>query len=230
MKIKGTFVDQVSGSLAGITGSRNRGGQYLRRRANPVNPNSARQADVRSIFSGLVSSWLSTVTTAGRQAWTAYANNVPNTDSLGNTIVRTGQQMYIGCNTPRLQAGLARVDTGPVIFDTGENPVSITTFEVVSPTTINVVGNLSAPASDDGDLLLYIGPPQNVSRNFFKGPYQFAAAIPVAAAATTFTEATLEYLSSNVIAEGDWLPVRMRMAYDDGRLSTVYETFVTPVA
>lgn len=230
MKIRGTFVDQISGSIAGITGSRNRGGQYLRRRATPTNPNSLRQADVRNIFSGLVSAWTSTLSTLQRQQWRDYAAAVPRTDTIGNTIFSTGQQAYIGANTPRLLAGLPRIDAGPEVFNTGENVVAITAITVDSPTEISVTATLSAPASAAGDCLLFLGAPQNPSRNFFKGPYQYAGSVGFAAAATTAVFAELVYQSATTLEEGMWIPYRLRCTFDDGRLSTVFEGFTSLVA
>lgn len=232
MKTKGALLGTMSGSIGGATASRNRGGQYFRQRVVPTNPNSSRQAAVRAIFSGLVTAWLDTLTAAQRAAWKGYADGTPRTNALGDELILTGQQMYIACNTARLQAGLSRVDAAPTTNNRGESPTLIdgdtggvaNTIEFASGAlTTNV--DISAAASDDGDALLFIGEPVNASINYFKGPYQFAAATSFASTDTVanFTNATGTLGMTTPLVGGQYRPARAVLAYDDGRVSTAYE-------
>jgi len=238
MKTKGALLGTMSGSIGGATASRNRGGQYFRQRVVPTNPNSLKQQQVRSIFGGLVNAWVNSLTQAQRDAWSTYANNVPRTNTLGDQLILTGQQMYIGANTARLQAGNARTDVAPTTFDRGENVVEVVDNSGGTPDqltilsgSLDVAANLSAPASDDGDCLLYIGRPQNPSINFFKGPYQFAAKVAVSSSATdaVFTDTLTGLPIDDPIADGQNRPVRIVMVYDDGRYSEAYEAILPVV-
>jgi len=117
MKFKSAIVTQASGSIGGLTAAHNKGGMYLRSRATPVNPQTAAQVAIRNAMSQLTTAWQETLTAAQRDAWRTYAENVLLPDKLGEPRNIGGIGMYIRSNVPRLQAGLARVDDGPVVFD-----------------------------------------------------------------------------------------------------------------
>ncbi len=93
-----------SGSIAGTVHSHNRAGQYTRNRRAPVQPiGTGRRAQVRAAFSAATSGY-AVLTEAERAAWTSFGAGHPITDSLGQTIVLTGQQMYV-----RVSATLANI-------------------------------------------------------------------------------------------------------------------------
>jgi len=239
MLTKGALLGTMSGSIGGATASRNRGGQYFRQRVVPTNPNSSRQQAVRGIFAGLVAGWISELTSAQRAAWKTYADNVPFTNALGDQVTLTGQQIYIGANTARKQAGLTDALVAPTTFDRGESVVRLEDGVGNAENTIDIVGDatvlsalLSAGASDDGDALLFIGEPQNPTINYFKGPYQFAGVVAVASAATSadFSSLVASTLPINTpLAENQRRPVRVVMVYDDGRYTAGYEAICTIV-
>jgi len=177
-----------------------------------------------------------TLTAAQRTAWATYAGNVPRTDRIGQTIQLTGQQWYIASNTPRQQARNSGLTAGasvplapdaPTTYNRGETVVGATTLTEAT-STLTLTALLSAAASDDGDGLLFVGPPLNAGRTYFKGPYQLAGAVAVAASATTAafvldqTDGT-EWASEHVFSAGDRLPFRVVMVYDDGRISQSYD-------
>ena len=94
-----------SGSQANTTASHNRAGQYLRNRRKPVTPTrTAKQGILRGKFGSASAAW-QTLTTAQQSAWTAVAANYPVVDSLGQTVVLTGQQYFIGLQTSLMNAG-----------------------------------------------------------------------------------------------------------------------------
>lgn len=221
---------QMSGSAGSLVASRNRFGSYFRTKVSPVNPNTLRQQTMRTIFTTLVNAWIDELDAAERTAWKTYADNVPI-----NGEILTGQNHYIRANSIRLQIDEPRIDAAPVIFDTG---APVTSIEITTDATLNVFGvnlaidalaidaNIDATASEDGDVVLYMGAPINLTRNFFKGPYQFAASAPVVAAqpqgifAQLFT--VLESDNGDP-AVGQNRPIRIRVMYDDGRLSDSFE-------
>lgn len=110
-----------SGSVAGVTSSRNRSGQYRRTRAVPVNPNTVAQSGVRSRLASLAAAWR-TLTAEAQLGWVAYANAHPRTNPIGTTYVLTGMQAYVGVNGELGSAGLALVDVAPE-SDTPDAPV-----------------------------------------------------------------------------------------------------------
>lgn len=86
-----------SGSYQGLTASRNRYGQYIRTRAIPVNPDTISQQLVRQRFAALVTAAAS-LSDADITGWKDWADAHPRTDSLGQSIVITWQQAFIGVN------------------------------------------------------------------------------------------------------------------------------------
>ena len=86
MLIKSQLITQASGSIGGLVGSHNAGGMYFRARTIPVNPGSAAQIAVRNIVAQLTAAWTADLTAAQRTAWQTYADNVPTTNRLGDSI------------------------------------------------------------------------------------------------------------------------------------------------
>lgn len=175
------FTSQIltgaSGSIGGLTASRNAGGPYFRARAVPINPNTTLQNDVRATIADLSNRWSNVLTKVERDAWTLYADNVPLTGPLGAERTVSGLAMYVRGNLSRGQAALIRADAAPVIFDTGDfSPV--TDVIIVGQTVTFVFTNTDDWANEDeAAMLVYIGRPQNPGVNYFTGPYQFAGQI-----------------------------------------------------
>lgn len=191
--------------MAGLTLSRNRGGLYLRARANPVNPASGPQVEIRTIFGNLSTRWQS-LTDAQREAWKTYAENVTVTNSLGEQITLTGHQMYVRNNTARVQAGFSPVDDGPVVFASDVlSPVSV----VLDAGTSNIVVTFEETDEwvdeDDAGLLVYGSRQKAPTINFFKGPYRFAGIIE----------------GDSITAPTSPQPIASLFAFDDGNAAFV---------
>ena len=174
MLIKGTFVSQPSGSLGGITASHGRSGTYLRARVVPVNPNTVWQQAVRNIAGNLATAWVTQLTSVQREAWEAYAAQVAMTNAVGDTIYLTGLNHFLRSNTPRIQAGLARVDDGPTIY-----ALTDMTLPVMSISEATQQSSIAYTDTDDwanevgGFLMSSLSRPKNVTINYFKGPYRY---------------------------------------------------------
>jgi hypothetical protein len=220
MKFKSAVIASGGGSLGGLTLSRSRTGMYLRTRANPVNPNTAKQVLVRASFGNLSTGWQA-LTQVQRDAWTLYADNVPVVNSQGDTFNLTGHQMYVRCNTPRLQAGLATVSNGPVVFShdslapvTAVWSVTTGTQEVAFDDTDDWVGE------DDAALLVYGSQQMAPTINYFKGPYQLLGTIDGdSVTAPTSPDNSLSF--AGVMTEANKAALRVRTSRADGRLSPV---------
>lgn len=242
MKLTPTLGGTYSGSLGGFTASHNAGGLYLRRRSIPTNPNTTRQQVIRSAMGNVVQHWSMNLSEAQRQAWRDYAANTPVTNTMGQVITLSGINMFARTNVARLQRdaieGLASglLDTAPTLFNTGESPLVVEVFSGIfttPPGTLTLSGLLGSAASDDGDLHLFIAAPQTPGTRFYKGPYQYAAAAAITATDDTYAfsavDLATDWFSSTVPVAG-WdglmVPIRMRVLYDDGRLSEVFEQLV----
>lgn len=145
-----------SGSAAGTTSSRNRFGQYRRTRAVPVNPGSPAQSSARSSLAAASQAWAG-LTEAQRAAWAAYAEGHPRTDSLGQTIILTGHQMFVGFYAAAAAAALSLPTDAPygeppaapamVVTALNDSAVSVTLTPGVVPANSSVVIEAGRPVS-----------------------------------------------------------------------------------
>lgn len=180
MKYNDILVGQLSGSLGGVTASRNRYGTYLRKKATPVNPATPFQEVVRQAFRQLPIAWTETLTDAQRSEWDSYAQHVPLVGADGQPVFLNGQTHYIRSNVPRLQLGLARVDDAPATQNLG----TFTAPTIDSLTAATELLSLNFTETDEwvdetGSIMVVRGSrPTNPTVNFFKGPYRQTAGVP----------------------------------------------------
>lgn len=185
-----------SGSVAGVTSSRNRFGQYRRTRAVPVNPNTDAQVAARSRLSSLAQAWrgLSALTKA---AWTAYAAANPRVDSLGQVIVLTGAQMYVSFNSQREAFGFAAADAVPVGVQPTAPVISDWTFTVGSECAITFT---PTPLPADTALVVEVASPKSPGVTFVQDYRLIAVAPP--ASITPFNFYTEIQAKFGTIGEG----------------------------
>lgn len=178
MKFKSPIISQGSGKIGGAVYSHNRSGNYIRNWRSPVNPNTAFQQAVRNAMSALQTRFAQTLTAAQRTGWATFAANVPRTNTLGDSINLTGQQWYVACNTYRLQASVAVVDAPPTVFEMATITLPVPTITAAGTTVSLAYTNTDTWAAEAGGyLLLYASRAQNVTKNFFKGPYRLAGKV-----------------------------------------------------
>lgn len=216
MLFRGVIVGAASGKLGSMVASHNKGGQYMRARVVPSGAvASPFQAVVRNSLASLSSAWSSELDEDQRAAWENYALNVPGTNRLGDSIQLSGQNWFIGCNTPRLQAGLDRVDDAPVIFDRG----NISMFPVVE--ALNDTGGtitFGSTLTADAVIMVYQGRPFSPGRGKYYGSMRLATTDTLTGGmgSITFAPPFPTGGSANQTA------FNLVITYDDGRLSTPF--------
>ncbi len=221
MLIKSALMTQFSGSIGGLTGSHNRGGQYLRARTIPTNPGTPQQNAVRQFVADLVNLWQSTLTADQREAWNTYALNTAFINRLGDQTFLSGLNQYVRSNVPRLQASLPRIDDGPQIFTTGDFTQTSAGFVAASDDILLAFTDTDAWANEDASaMLLYSSRPQNQTINYFKGPYRFAGTVLGDAITPPTSPATIPAAFVFVVDQKIFAYVRVTRA--DGRLSTLF--------
>lgn len=109
----GPMVAQVSGRVAGIVFSHNRGGAYVRNGSIPVKVSSDKALSYKAILSAASQGW-SALTDAQRSAWKAFGQTKTTTNRLGKAIKLSGQNWYIALTARLLAAGEAAIVTPPV--------------------------------------------------------------------------------------------------------------------
>lgn len=129
-----------SGSQANTTASHNRAGQYYRNRRAPVQPvGTGRRAFIRASFGAASTAWAG-LTAANQAAWVSFAASHPITDSLGQSITLTGQQMFVSVGTQLLNCGQALPTVPPVSTTVAAPVVSVFTVTHLGVITITMVG------------------------------------------------------------------------------------------
>jgi hypothetical protein len=224
VKFKSQVFTQASGSVGGLTFAHNKGGLYTRARSIPTDPGSPDQTQRRGVFSGLASDWVLVLSPAQRQSWADYAANVPLIDSLGEARTIPPLAQYVRSNTVRLLAGLTKLNGAPALYTLGSlAPISVTASSGTQLLTISFDETDDWPTTNNSALVILASRSQNLSTNFFKGPYRFAGAILGDALSPPTSPQTLTApfflnTSSRVFVQG-------RVTEGDGRLSYAQRAF-----
>ena len=225
MKFKGTHISEASGSLAGVTYAHNRGGQYMRARAVPVNPNTLQQQAVRNYMASRSAAWGSILTQAQRDGWEAYADQVLLTDALGEPRKATGLNHYVRCNVPRMQAAMAGspLQVAPATFDMGSytNPVLGAISAASSTASIAYTNSDLWAIAIGGAMLIHISAGQSPACAYFKGPYRYAGKVLGAVSPPTSPYACPLPFAVQVAQK---VFVKISFIQVDGRLSSPFRT------
>lgn len=221
MKFKPTIIGEASGSVGSLTFSHNRGGQYIRVRAIPVNPGSLFQQVVRALLAGLTSEWNSVLTPAQRDGWDQYALNVPMSDTLGEPRNVGGVAMYVRSNVPRLQAALPGVLDAPTEFNLGDFTLPVIA-SITAPTALSLgFTDTDEWANEDDSAMIISGSRgNNASINYFKGPYRLADSILGDAITAPTSPAAI--VLPFTLAAGQKAFIQGRVSRADGRLSSPF--------
>lgn len=165
-----------SGSHNGDTFSRNRWGQYMRRRAVPVNPATATQLVQRARMSTNAAAWRA-LTDTQRAGWTSLGLMITRTDSLGQAYDLNGFAAYCSVNNNNLDAGNAAVADAPAIV----TPPTILTATITLTAAAMSIAYTATPLGAGQRLFSFISPQQSAGRKFNKN-YRLIAVSAAAAA------------------------------------------------
>lgn len=215
----GGGVIQMSGSIAGNTFARNRFGNYVRARTKPVNPNSDKQAAVRAALSYLAEYWSSTLTAEQRTAWATYAAAVAMKNRLGEVVYLTGFNHFIRSNTELKRLGLTLVADGPTELSLPTKDPTFAIAATADDQKIAITFDDTEPWCDidEAFLMVYMGRPQIITRNFFAGPWQYTGKIDGDSATPPTTGAELDAVMT--LTEGQKVWCYSRLVLEDGRVS-----------
>lgn len=181
MKFTSQLLAAASGSLGGTTAAHNAGGQYLRRRAIPVNPQTGYQTNVRNAMGAAADRWTTALTEAQREAWRTWAAGITVQNTLGQSIKLSGFQHYVRINQLALYSagatttlgGFAITDTAPsgtVIGPSSQIVAAGITRTAGPPAVVTLAVDLQ-DVPVDGAVAVWLSPPVGVGKHFWKGPY-----------------------------------------------------------
>lgn len=209
---------QLSGSVGGVTAGHNKGGQYLRNRSIPTNPNTARQQQARTALATAASAWRN-LSPEQRGNWESYATQTPLVNRLGESITVSGYNMYVRTNAFLFSLQKPGIQDAPVIPGQSIIPA------IDATPSLTTAGLFDPGLSQDTELEyggIFIGPAVSAGVSSFSGPYTLANASPTV---MTFT-GTLETTRYGDYQNFERRPFRLAGIDSDGRLSNVVEGFV----
>lgn len=152
-----------SGSVAGVTSSRNRYGQYRRTKAIPVNPNSPKQAAVRANFGTLSTLWQQ-LDDGARTEWKDWADTHTFTDSLGQSITLSGFAWFMRAGQSLFAVGQAATGVAPTTDNAVDPGIAI-----ASLTTSAMTVSFTAAIPTGGFLEVQATPDVSQGRYFAQG-------------------------------------------------------------
>lgn len=178
-----------SGSQADTVASHNRAGQYYRNRRMPTQPvGSGRRAFIRNAFGAASAQW-GLLSGAEQAAWTSFAAGHPVTDRLGQSIILTGQQIFVRCTTTLNNVGLPFQSIPPA--DLAFDDLSTATFVADISTGLTIDAWTAVGA---GFIAFAFSRPVSPGINFMKTFWQpLGAAGYVASASAPYNLPTSTY-------------------------------------
>lgn len=161
----GNIVADARGSIGGVVYSRNTFGAYTRQKVTPVNPNTPAQTAQRARFANAANDWVQTLTEAQRQTWDQYASAVPIGDIFGNSVARTGFNMYIRQHTLLALVGGTPATTAPAV--NAQAPITTATLtQTAGNIEISLQTDISPVLAVNDTLIISEAPNIDGSRDF----------------------------------------------------------------
>lgn len=165
-----------SGSENGSTASRNRFGQYMRRRAIPVQPRTPAQLNQRARMSLNAAAWRA-LTDAQRAGWLSLGLQMTRSDSLGQSYDLNGFLAYCSVNNNNLDAGNAAVSAAPALT----TPPDLLTATVTLTAAAFSIAYTATPLAAGVRLFIFCSPQRSAGVTF-NGDYRLIAVTAAAAA------------------------------------------------
>ena len=159
----GIVISEIRGKFAATIFTKNRAGAMIRNRVTPINRRSLSQSMVRQEFSSISTTWRS-LSQAQRDAWIAATPNFPYQDTLGQTKLLSGSQLYEQFNRNLLVIGAAQITTPPL-----PTSFSVLTFGAITLSAAAfTVGFTPDPVEADRELVVYATRPVSAGVDAFR--------------------------------------------------------------
>jgi len=137
----GMMMTDASGKLGGQVFSKNKGGNYVRTKVSPSNPNTSFQSGVRSLFGSLSAAW-SGLTDEQRDSWNSAVDSFKRTNVFGDLKAPTGKALYQRLNQNLVISGQSQLTVAPIVDSPAAISVSSATATIGSTTfEVQTVGD-----------------------------------------------------------------------------------------
>lgn len=163
-------VDEIRGSIGGVTFSRNSSGPFARARKKPRYKRTNEAQRLATALSYYSAMWGYILDAAERAAWNTLAAATPWVNPLGETYYPSGLNLYVRSNVLLHLAGAARQDTAPASADE-TSPVFTLDYNAGDGIRLTNVGILTSPPT--GYILSFFSGPQRLSISSYSTPWHF---------------------------------------------------------
>ena len=170
------LVNDLRGSVGGVTFGRNSAGMFARAKVTPINPDTALQIAVRAKFAIAAIAWRSTLNATERDAWNLLGTTTTFKNALGDDYNPSGIQLYIRSSVLLQLASASPVSTPPA---TAIVPVGEFTVAHLIATGIELTARPD-PGLTNPLLITSISGPLSKGITFFKGPFAISGVFDAA--------------------------------------------------
>lgn len=176
MKIKySALVSDVSGKLNGSVAARNLGGNYLRNKITPLNPQTTYQMARRGAFGSVAGLWRG-LDFLQVTAWNAAAKEFPYTDQFGDTRYLSGFSLHQKLNTNLSLISRPALVNPPAPQEIPQGSIEAVEFDLSSNSFTMTVG--FGPEPTPGIIAIYATKGMPVGKSFVKNEYRLIATSP----------------------------------------------------
>jgi len=173
------LVSEMRNKLNGSVFSKNRGGNYLRNKVTPSNPQTSHQVAVRARLTSFSQQWRS-LTQTQIAAWRSAVGNFSKTDIFGDIRHPSGINLFV-----KLNVNLARIGVASLTDPPAPGTVEAVTSIIVTASSITPslsVAYLPTPVPANTKLVVSATPLESAGKNFVKSEFRDIAIINAATA------------------------------------------------
>jgi hypothetical protein len=164
------FMADARGKVNGTVFSKNRGGAYTRTKVSPSNPQTTYQTTVRQRLASFSASFRG-LTALQIVAWNNAVNDFLTTNVFGNTVKKTGLQLYVGLNSNIDLVGGTPLASPPA-------PVEISTLTASINTLTNAAFTVALGSiTTDEYYVIEATPSVSPGRNFLKNEFRVVTTV-----------------------------------------------------
>lgn len=219
-KIKmGALMTDIRGSAGGSVFARNGGGAYMRNKSTPLNPQTADQSGIRSIFGQISQAW-SGLTESQRAGFNTAVNNYAQTDVFGDEQTLSGKALFQKLNLNLLLAGQETIVEVPV----SQNVPALDDLSIEYNTTSGALSLTLNGAIAGGFTFVYATPKLTQGTSFVKNRLRL---IKVISGEITSEDITQSYENKfGTVTDGDRIAIAVRGVASNGQNGPRSTSFV----
>lgn len=174
----GDIVVDMRNKSGGHVYAKNRYGNYKRTKITPVNPQTTFQQNQRQSLGSLSAGWRG-LTQSQRDGFSTAASSFPVTNIFGQSMILTGQALYVALNRNLFNAGQTLITAAPA-------PVAIPTLAldtlVADVSSTDLTFNINTATVPAGfSLMVWATPNVGAGQSFVKNKYRFLGTLTAAA-------------------------------------------------